>query len=169
MTATENTIWTSAQWNTHVRDNLNETQVAKATAAARYIVTNGNNTLAERVPSHAVVSTSQTTTSTSYTNLATTGPAVTVTTGTKALVFARCRFDSSNSNSVYASYAISGATTTAASDTWAVRSNDTTLLTACSVKLHTVNAGSNTFTMQYKALSTATGTFADRRITVLPL
>lgn len=168
MTAVENAVWTSSQWNTHVRDNLLETQPAKATAASRYIVTNGTNSVAERVPATASVTTSQTTTSASYTALATSGPAVTVTTGTKALVLTYCLFDSNNANSVFASHAVSGATSISSSDNWAVRSNDTTLLTAVAVKLQTLTAGSNTFTMQYRTNSGATGTYANRRITVLP-
>ena len=169
MTATENTAWTSSQWNTHVRDNLNETSPAKATAAARYLVSNGTNTIAERVPSAASVATSQTTTSTTYADLATVGPAVTVTTGTHALVMHIVRQNTSGSNSCWASHAVSGATTISANDEWATRMNETNDMTISAVKLHTgLTAGSNTFTMKYKQSTSGTATFVDRRITVLP-
>jgi hypothetical protein len=87
MTAVDNTIWTSSQWNTHVRDNLLETMAGKATTAGRWFVSTGANAIAERVITQASTTTSQTTTSASFTDLATVGPAVTVTTGTKAIVF----------------------------------------------------------------------------------
>src|SRR3712207_4741779 len=85
LTAVSNAILSAAQWNASVRDNLNETGPAKATTAGRILVTTGANGIAERAVSSATVSTSQTTTSTSYTDLATVGAAVAVTTGTQAL------------------------------------------------------------------------------------
>ena len=65
----------------------------------------------------ATVATAQTTSSTSYTDLTTAGPAVTLTTGTKALVIVTSSMeDIGASNQVsYMSYAVSGATTIAAS------------------------------------------------------
>ena len=98
MTAVDNTIWTSSQWNTHVRDNLLETMAGKATTAGRWFVSTGANAIAERVITQASVTTSQTTTSASFTDLATTGPAVTVTTGTKAIVFWGAAMSHSSAN-----------------------------------------------------------------------
>ena len=87
MTAVSNTVFTAAQFNTHVRDNLNETAPAKATTAGTMFIASGANSIVERVPSTAAVTTSESTGGTGYGNLATPGPAVTVTTGTKAIVF----------------------------------------------------------------------------------
>lgn len=86
MTAVANTAFTAAQFNTYVRDNLNTTAPAVATTAGRIIVTTGLNSVTERDPSVSFVATSETTTSTSYVDLATVGPTVTVTVGVKALV-----------------------------------------------------------------------------------
>lgn len=48
MTAVASTAFTAAQFNTHVRDNLNETAPAKATTSGRLIVTAGPNSIAEQ-------------------------------------------------------------------------------------------------------------------------
>jgi hypothetical protein len=74
MTAVANATFTSAQFNQYVRDNLLECAPAKATTPGRLIVTTGPNAITERVVTQASISTSETTTSTSYTDLATTGP-----------------------------------------------------------------------------------------------
>ena len=64
----------------------------------------------------ATVATSETTTSSSYTDLTTSGPAVTLTTGTKALVIITAQLVNNSNNKSYASYAVSGSSTIAASD-----------------------------------------------------
>ena len=116
----------------------------------------------------------QTSASTSFAGL-TTATAVTVTTGTSALVvaIARCMCDTNNAEAEV-SYAVSGATTVAASDNYSGRvdQSNTASYIGASVPVffvHTgLTAGSNTFTMQYK-VNAGTGFYADRRITVFPL
>ena len=123
----------------------------------------------------ATVATSQTTTSTSYTDLATAGPAVTVTTGTKALVFVYANLynDTINHNSNMA-VAISGATTVAAaaggvSLGWQTNSGYIQRLNASAAFLITgLTAGSNIFTAKY-AVSGGTGTFGNRNIIVIDM
>ncbi|OII61219.1 hypothetical protein BJP40_06745 [Streptomyces sp. CC53] len=172
MTAVANDVFTAAQFNTHVRDNLLETAPAKATTDGGMFFATGANAIAERVPTTATVATSESTTSTSYTDLSTAGPAVTVTTGTRALVFisADAQNDAAGSDALY-SYAVSGSTTVAAADSfgsflessgsrrhrWTVASMQTGL-----------TAGSNTFTMKYR-VSANTGTFQNRNIVVVPM
>lgn len=87
MTAIARDIWSAAQYNAHVRDNLLETMAGKAANAGGYFVTTAAGAIAQRLPGSAVVATSQTRSSTAYGDLTTTGPAVTVTTGTEALVW----------------------------------------------------------------------------------
>lgn len=173
MTATANSALTAAQWNTHVRDNLLETAPAIASAAGRLIVTDGANSIAERVIDQQIITTSQTTTSSAFTDLATPGPTVTVTTGTKALVFASCQMSNSQSNSVtQMSVAVSGSTTIAASQSddlyndglGAGNANRGTV----AILFDTLNAGSNTFKMQYR-VNAGTGTFYDRTLIVMAL
>lgn len=172
MTAVAGEIWTAAQFNANVRDNLLETMPGKATATDRLFATTGNNSIAERVPSAATVATSQTTTSTSYVDLATVGPSVTVTTGTTAIVYWSVAMShSSGGPEMSTSVAVSGATTIAANDNWR--------LLESGVSANNVNrggqahrftgltAGSNTFTLKYRTTA-ATATFYDRNILVIP-
>jgi hypothetical protein len=117
----------------------------------------------------ANVSTSESTTSTSYTDLTTAGPAVTITTGTKALVIVSARLEVNTGASSYASYAVSGATTIAASDNVAVEAGTITTGMSRASRLTTLTAGSNTFTMKYRTSPTRTGTFESREIIVIDL
>ena len=120
----------------------------------------------------AAVATNQTTTSTSYTDLATAGPAVTLTTGTKALVVVSCGLYNSVANSTYMGFAVSGATTIAAADASAIEiggSNGTVFVAVSrALMLTTLTAGSNVFTAKYR-VSGGTGNFYNRAIVVIDL
>jgi hypothetical protein len=124
-------------------------------------------------PTSAVATTGgeQSTTSTSYTDLATT-TAVTLTTGTKALVIVTSyMFSGDNPCGMFMDYAVSGATTRAASDSTAFRTQRSSAdvrVRASSVSRITVTAGSNTFTAKYK-VSAGTGFISDREIFVMDL
>jgi hypothetical protein len=120
----------------------------------------------------ATVATSQTTSSTNYTDLATAGPAVTITTGTKALVIVTSFSAPGTGALSYVSFAVSGATTIAASDSVAqiVRDDSATgdSRNSAVTRLSTLTAGSNTFTTKYKT-NNLTATFSDREIIVIDL
>lgn len=119
--------------------------------------------------SEADVQTSQTTTSTSYTDLATSGPAVTLTTLTAAYVMVACWMSNSASNRNAMSYAVSGATTLAASDTWMMSTFNYNIGAFQSMRISrqvALTAGSNTFTAKYRTTA-GTSTFQRRRIAVL--
>lgn len=169
-----NAALTAAQWNASVRDNLLETAPAKATGAGRLIVTTGANTVTERVPSTASVLTAQTTTSSTFTDLTTPGPAVTGTTGTTAIIMMLARASNGTVGGVSRfAVAVSGATTAAADPdigfAFAAASTGQ-LVNGSAVYLHTgLTAGSNTFTMKYCTDGTGTGTFSSRRVAVVPL
>lgn len=171
-TLSDGTVLTGA--HTQIwRDDLNETAAAKATAAGQIFVSTGTNAIAARTPQAAAVATSETTGSTSFASLTTLGPAVTVTTGTTALVGITANVKQ-NTNTAFsiAGFAVSGATTIAAVDGTALQRQFATAsgdnIRASSVIVQTgLNAGSNTFTMQYRVTS-GTGTFADRSIFVIP-
>lgn len=120
----------------------------------------------------ASVATSQTTTSASYTDLATAGPAVTLTTGTKVLVIIGAHiFGSQTTYLNYMSFAVSGATTVSASDTTCLLAGVPTRIQACAAYLMTtLTAGSNTFTAKYRSeAGTNTATFLNRFISVIDL
>ncbi|HEY5986437.1 MAG TPA: hypothetical protein VIV12_08685 [Streptosporangiaceae bacterium] len=160
---------TAAQMNI-ISGNLNETAPAKATTAGGYFVATGSNAIAERVGDEQIITTSQTTTSTSFTDLTTVGPELTVTTATRALVVvtAQCSNDTST-NSCRMSWAASGATTLAANDNRCLMLSGTGDTIAGSfVTMYTsFTAGSNVITAKYR-VSGGTGTWLNRRLLVLP-
>lgn len=103
-------------------------------------------------PVHAWVATAQSTTSPSYTDLATAGPAVSsVQTGASALVAHGANMYQTTGGIGYMSLAVSGATTTAASDTWAVAESSTASAISGAIQYpHALTSGSNTFTAKYR-------------------
>jgi hypothetical protein len=121
----------------------------------------------------ATVATLQTTTSTSYTDLSTAGPAVTITTGTKALVLINSTLYKSNTGSNgYVGFAVSGATTIAASDTTAMNWNNQAYSNnrfSVSTRVTGLTAGSNTFTLKYRITGGGTGEYENREIIVIDL
>lgn len=174
MTAVANSTFTAAQFNQYVRDNLNETAPAKATSAGSYFVADGVNSVAERTPNGTSVLTSETTGSTSFTDLATFGPSVTVDTGPYALVLTHCQAGNSGAGSAYAGVDVTGASSIAPALNRSINIIGAAGATvgAGTAVLHVgglaLTPGSNTFTMKYR-VSSGTGTFADRRIIVMPL
>ena len=124
-------------------------------------------------PDGTTVATSETTTSTSYADLATSGPAVTLTTGTMALVILTCQMSNNTAGqSAIMGFAVSGASTIAATDTKCLAyqssaNNEATVSTAAYL-IETLTAGSNTFTAKYR-VSANTGTFLNRNLAVVPL
>lgn len=176
LTAVANATLTAAQWNASVRDNLLESAPAKATTAGQIFVSTAANAIAARVPTAATVMTSETTASTTYTALATPGPAVTVTTGTQALVIiSSLEANNAVGGFANASYAVSGSTTIAAGTGPSVLNYKGQTATGQDIKSLAVlqgslTGGSNTFTMQYNAgAGGGTATFLNRHIIVFPL
>ncbi|WP_432001239.1 hypothetical protein [Streptomyces sioyaensis] len=188
MTATSNQTFTAAQFNTHVRDNLLVTEAALAPASqvdddgwgTYYIVGTGTNAIAARRTSYDFVAWSeQSTSSSTYTNLSRTyGPSVTVVTGTQAIVMIQASIGNGTANAYSAvSFAVSGATTVAASDEWAIEvdgraasvSEADNMPRYSMYKFVTgLTAGTNTFTMKYR-VSGGTGFFNQRTLIVWPL
>jgi len=172
LTAVANTALNASQWNASVRDNLLETAPAKASAAGQWFVSTAANSITQRSIAAAEVLTLQTTTTTgSYLNLTTDGPLIAVATSTQALVSITARMEhSAAAGQCYASYDITGATTLAANDNRALITELGAGNTARATitNLHTgLNAGTNTFHMQYKIITAGTGTFEYRKIHVM--
>jgi hypothetical protein len=171
LTAVANTALTAAQWNASVRDNLLETAPAKAGAAGRIMVTTGVNAIAERSWPSDVLDTSQTTVSTSYADLATVGPTVTVTSGTTVMIFVVCTMSNSGANNNFVGVDISGATTTAASDARALQHRSAAAGDTARFGMGyktIVTAGSNTYLLKYR-VDAGTGTFNNRQLMVFAL
>ena len=166
-------IITASILNTDLRDNLLETAPAKATTASRVIVASGNNAVAERAVQNAREATSETTTATSYTDLATPGPSLSATTGTAALLIYGARVSNSAAGGIcHVGVDISGATTSSATDTrsFAFESsaaND--VMHGTWVELRTgLTGGVNTFKLEYR-VTAGTGTFHYRSLSVMAL
>jgi uncharacterized membrane protein len=177
LTAVSSTPLTAAQWNASVRDNMLITPAALATTAGQLWVSTGANAGAMRAPVTATVVTPQTTSSSSFTDLATAGPSVTVATGTTAFVAWIARHGN-NTLSAWARAAVtvSGATTAAANIDYGTAYQAYTagadanlggsfLMTNANYGL---NAGTNTFKLQYRTDGTGTATFSSRTLTVIP-
>jgi hypothetical protein len=169
MTAIPNTVFTAAQFNTHVRDNLNETAPAKAVTPTGYFVVSGTNQITERVPQFAEILTEETTTSTTYTDLTTFGPSVTTNTGSTAIVVVSGSLMNTNVGAFsLISPEVSGASSIPATNTRSLNFALTTFSQASWVHAFTdLVPGSNTFTLKY-SVTAGTGSFRRRRITVLP-
>ena len=123
----------------------------------------------------AEVTANESTSSSSYTNLATTGPSVTITTGTKALVTVTCfmQQNSSSGGYGYMSFDVTGASSISASDTRAVYnrmvySSDDGMRASVTTLVTGLTAGSNTFTAKYKS-SPSTTSFNNRSIIVVDM
>jgi len=174
LTAVSNAALTAAQWNASVRDNLAMTAPALASTSGSIFAVNGTNSIAQRIPSNTAQLGGETTSSTTYTSTlsggaGSAGPSLTVTTGPKALVSFSCRQSTSiNGTNVWTSVAVSGATSISASDNWATSYDlNGQLFHGLAYVEGNLTPGSNTFTMSYR-VSGGTGTFATRRLSVVP-
>lgn len=172
MTAVANSTFTAAQFNQHVRDNLNETAPAKATTAGSYFVANGVNSITERRAVSAADLASGTTTSTTFTDLsgASAGPSITIEHGPNVLVIVRGSLENTGAGSARMAYTLSGANSLAAADNRGAHifgvanvnlgASDVSLL-------NSLTPGTSTFTAKYR-VSSGTGQFSARRIIVMP-
>lgn len=169
-TFTANSPLTVNDLNIYLRDNFKETAPEKALNPGGIFVTAGLNSIVERVPAVAFVATNEATALTTYVDLATVGPAVTVTTGTQAIVMIYCALSSSLATGrSWMAYGITGATSLAANTNRAIGLDGTGTQAIGALFLQTgLTAGSNTFTAKYTATS-ATSSFSNRRLAVIPL
>jgi hypothetical protein len=169
MTASPNSVFTAAQFNTFVRDNLLETAPAKVSAAGQVIVGTGANQIVARTPGYQITSGLDTTTSGTLGDLVGgAGPAVTVTTGTIAQVFLYADMFNSSTFKNFMGVGVTGASTIAASDANSISHADTQdIRPAGWVWLTGLTAGSNTFTAKYR-VNGGTGSYSDRKILVIP-
>ncbi|MFT2016283.1 hypothetical protein ACMA1D_10635 [Streptomyces sp. 796.1] len=178
-TWTAGAVLTAAELNEQLRDNLLETMPAKAMTPGAFFAVEDENYIVERRTQSARVNAVETTASTTYSDLATVGPSVTVTTGTRAFVFisAQLSNDTASAQSVM-SWTVSGATNrdpvadatlldltaivadgVPASSPWGMGQVD--LLTV-------LTPGENTFTAKYRAGGSGTARFQNRFIAVFP-
>lgn len=157
------------------RDDLNTAAPALATTAGSIFAATGTNAIAERIPQRATVSTAQSTSTTAtFGDLSTVGPAVTVTSGTSALVWWSAQIENSSAGAGgYMGFAVSGASTIAAGG----GANVLRLISGGAGERNRagvlfmqtgLTAGSNIFTAKYTTPTGGTATFQDRDIGVIP-
>ncbi len=149
---------------------MNETAPAKATAAGQIFVSTAANAIAARTVAADYISTLESTTSTTYTDLATTGPTVTATTSASAIVAIYCNMLNAT-NPVWMSYAISGATTDPSNDNRAIQLQAAGGQRMGATFFHSslLNPGTNTFKAEYRVSTSGTGSFSVRRLMVIPM
>lgn len=149
-------------------------QPVSTVALAGKVNTIASDVAAQKPANTAEVVTLQTTASTTYADLASAGPAQTVTIGPsgKAMVIVSAvAFNSSAANRQFMGFAVSGASTVAASDDYALRTGNVTGpdFNASRAKLLTGLAeGSTTFTAKYRTTA-GTASFSQRSLIVVPL
>jgi hypothetical protein len=124
-------------------------------AAWRYFGTPATNTTAA----------SQTSVSTTFADLTTVGPTVTMETGGVVKVTLTCTLSNTAGNVSYMGFTISGATTLAADDTRAIQYNSTIQGRFSNVYVFNVTPGTNVFTAKYR-VAAGTGGWADRNLVV---
>lgn len=174
MTAVSGAVYTAAQFNTFVRDNLLECAPAKATTASGYFVTSATNQISQRTGLQTIITASDTTSSTSYSDADDgPGPTLDVTTGSSALVVVGGRIGGGtvSTQSVKMSWEVSGGSSIAASDSWAAGGVGLTstgfAYTSRAYLAVGLTPGVNTFTAKY-SVSSGTGTYSQRTLFVMP-
>lgn len=174
MTAIANATFSDVQFNRYIRDNLLETAPAKATAAGQHFASVDVNSIEARAIQTAFISTSQTTTSTSWADLATVGPQISnIWCGQNALVWINCEVSHATADTeANVGFSYSGATS-GDPQNWNRIIHDgvnagKSWRHSMQWHLTDLNPGYHTFTMKYKVVS-GTGTFARRELIVLPM
>lgn len=167
-------VVTAAELNLHVRDNLAETAPAKATTPGSVFVSSGPNSISERTPNFdKIIQGESTSTVASYVDLFTTGPQVTLETGSEAIFFMMAIVKNTMADSgSFMTVEVSGASNIAASANHAlivdgIPANNSTRF-ACYHHETNLTPGLNTFTSKYR-VDSGTGTWSYRELIVFPL
>jgi hypothetical protein len=174
MTAVTGNVFTAAQFNTNVRDNLNTTAPAIAATAGNLIVTTAANVVVERVPVVSFVGPTESTASTTYGDLTTFGPQTGATTGTRALIMLGANLSNNTGGlSSRMSVEVSVGTTVAASDANSVLiesgNNDDAFQWTWVFILTGLNSGFNFFVAKYRtSAGGGVSTFDSRLLCVIP-
>lgn len=190
MTAIPGDVFTAAQFNTYVRDNFNDIKTtvdahtvdlagnprALATTSGQMPISTGSGALQMRAAGSAFVAAQQTTTSTTYVTL-TGNPAVTAITGTSAMITLHAVVNNTTAGAHnYMVVQVTGSTTITGATIETNNGYAYSRLQAASSKqgmsgtiiVTGLNAGSNTFTVNYRT-DTGTAGFENRLLVVQPI
>jgi hypothetical protein len=169
-------VLTAPILNQQIRDNLLETEVAKATSAGRLLTTNGQNAVSMIAPAEVTSATAVTTTSTTPVSLAG-GPSTTMTHNGAVLILfgARMRITAgTGTDTTYVTCGpdISGTNTVPALVSASVRvaATDSAMNRLCGHVIHYGSPGTDTIELKYWVSGGGiTGEFANRQLLVWPL
>lgn len=177
MTAVANSAFTAAQFNQFVRDNFNECPTAKATVASEFFVSSGANSIEARRPAGVIVTTEETTTSTSWGDLATVGPTVAdLTHGTRMFILLGCTMSNNTAQQVSRmSFEVTGAGSRSPDEGRSLSVGSEGAASPANVAvghglplfIGDLTPGVSTVEAKYR-VSGGTGNFVNRRIQVLP-
>jgi len=174
MTFVPGNVLTAAQLNTHLRDNMLETAPGRASTLNSIFVSQSPFRIEERTIKAARVATSQSMTTSSFSDLSTVGPSVTCTTGTSAIVYLNATFTPAITDTACGmSFAVTGDSNRSAQDKDAVLIDGTiggnALRVGTNLFITDLEPGINVFTAKYKSSGNTSTSFNDRFIGVLPL
>lgn len=175
-TAVNGSVFTAAQYNTFVRDNMAETEVSKAQNVSGYFVTTNTHRITERKAQEATaaigsaVTTDVQTDSTSFGDLQNSpGPSMDIFTGESVIVLMSCNSLSSAGIGSWMSFEISGASSLSADNTRALQPQNTGgQHIGALFYIDGLTEGINTFTAKYRVSTSGTASFTDRRMAVVP-
>lgn len=176
MTFSANSALTASQLNTHLRDNFNETEVAKGITPGAWLVSTSSTNIEERLHKSGYRQALAGTTSSTYTDTLSAGqegPSVSVVTGTEAIVMISCQLSNQVSQlSCQMSYKVQGATNVSVSSAWGINHDRETTGSETLMRIHHhegLNPGTNEFIAMYQAGGSASkAQFQCRRIQVIP-
>jgi hypothetical protein len=174
MTFVAGNVLTAAQLNTHLRDNMLETAPGRASSANSIFVSQSPFRIEERTIKAGRVATSQSTTTSSYSDLATVGPSVTCTTGTSAIIYLNSTITPAVTDTGCGmSFAVTGDSNRSAQDKEAILIDGTiggnAVRVGTNIFITDLTPGVNVFTAKYKSSGSNSTTFNDRFLGVLPL
>lgn len=171
MTAVDNDVFTAAQFNTHVRDNLLETMPGKSTTVGSYFVSDAANAISERFSYTETIPTSESIAASEfYGDLTTIGPTITDMTGgaTFFLFLGAEMIGSAAGTFSLMGFDITGDAVVAADDILAVGAAGTGTRQLSHVFRIAPGTAGGTYTITAKYRSTSgTSTFANRWLSVL--
>lgn len=172
MTAVAGVVFTAAEYNTHVRDNLLATEIGLATPAdgSYHIANKDDNELTFLTQNVSVAAATVSTTSNPYVNLGGSTPTLTLTTGRLALVaiYSWTRHTLQN-GSCWLGLTVSGATSFTVDCTLLGTPEASQLRMGTGIITVVLNPGSNTFTVVYGETGGGTAEFANRTLSVIAL
>lgn len=171
MTFVDGRPLTSAQLNTHVRDNMMETEVAKATKAGGYFCTETPGNIKQRLPRKGYISTFESVSATGWQDMATPGPICRLECGTQVAIFVSARIVPATSDFGRCGVKVEGATDRQPEEGRCLLIGaSTTNGTTCQSfwVLQGLTPGDHTFTMQYSTVFGGSASIGKRRLIVVP-